>query len=132
MKDNHFHVKLGRSVILSLLLLLLMTQGACGESMDNMINQFEKEFEAAKPAPNSSVNSDYKLEQAALGTLYTTRALNKLFEQNKEMLQRYDEMLFKYNEMIAQNKEMIRLLTIMVKKEAAEGKAETGAISPLE
>lgn len=117
--------------LLSVLLVIGLSLSASGESMNDMMGQFEKEFEGTKPAPNSSVNADYKLEQTALGTLYTTRAINKLFEQNKELLEKYNEMLLKYNEMVLQNKEIIRLLSIIAQKEEAGEKPQTG-MAPLE
>ena len=120
MKHTYFHARRGGGLLFLFLSLYLMISQASGESMEEMINQFEREFEAVKPAPNSSINSDYKIEQAALGTLYTTRAIHMLFEQNKEMVLKYDEMLVKYNEMLLQNKEIIRLLTIMAKDEGPQ------------
>ncbi len=96
--------------------LLFMPPGFC-ESMDELIDSFGKDFESLKPAPNSSVNADYKLEQAALGTFYTTKALNLIFNQNQEMIEKYDQMLMKYDDIVEQNKEIIRLLSIISKKE---------------
>ena len=90
------------------------------QSMDEMIGKFGNDFQALKPRPNSSVNADYKLEQIALGTFYTTQAIGKLFEQNQELLSKYDEMLMKYNEVVTQNNELIRLLSIIAKENQAE------------
>lgn len=86
------------------------------DSMDELINQFGSEFEAVKPEPNSSVNTDYKLDQTAMGTLYTTKALSLIYSQNNELLTKYESMLQKYDEVIKQNKEIIRLLKIMAKQ----------------
>ena len=90
------------------------------ESMDEMIGTFANDFKALKPRPNSSVNADYKLDQIALGTFYTTQAMGKLFEQNQTLLSKYDEMLMKYNEVVTQNNELIRLLSIIAKERRAE------------
>ncbi|MBU0993998.1 MAG: hypothetical protein KJ737_16000 [Proteobacteria bacterium] len=111
-------MKLGIIFLLCIFSLTNISPSVSAESMDEMIDQLGREFDSLKPPPNSSVNADYKLEQAALGTLYTAKAINKLFEQNQEMLEKYNEMLMKYNEMVEQNKEVIRLLSIIAKKEA--------------
>lgn len=93
-----------------------LSQHAFCSSMEDLIQQFGQDYEALVPEKNSSVHSDYKLEQAALGTFYTTKALNLIYEQNREMMEKYDQMLEKYNETLEQNKELIRLLTIISKQ----------------
>ena len=97
------------------------------QSMDEMIGQFGQDFQALKPKPNSSVHADYKLDQIALGTFYTTQAIGKLFEQNQELIAKYDEMLTKYNEVVTQNNELIRLLSIIA-KEKQDGDPPTGGM----
>jgi len=79
-----------------------------------LMTQFGQAFEALQPpAPGSSVNSDYKIGQTALGTFYTTKTLGLIYDQNQELAQKYDRMLERYDELIQQNKEIIRLLRIM-------------------
>ena len=107
-----------KALLLIGLLVLLMSGSSpvvYSESMDELVESFDREYEAMKPRPNSSVNADYKLAQTALGSLYTTRALNLLYKQNQEMLAKYDEILQKHREVIDQNKEIIRLLLIISK-----------------
>jgi len=89
---------------------------AVGDPLDDLLDEFNKDYNAIKPPSEySSVNSDYKLGQAALGTLYTTKALGLLYRQNQELLAKYDEMLRKYDEVIRQNKEIIRILSVIAK-----------------
>jgi hypothetical protein len=94
--------------------------GVC-DPADELLDQFGKEYEAAKPPlPQSSVNADYKLGQAALGAYYTTKTLGLLYKQNGELMAKYDQMIQKYDKLIEQNKEVIRLLSILAKKEQKE------------
>jgi len=90
--------------------------GAYCDSMDELVEQFGKEYEAMKPPPNSSVNSDYKLDQVALGALYTTKTLSLIYKQNQIIMEKYDQLVMRYEKIITQNKEMIRLLSIIAKK----------------
>jgi hypothetical protein len=85
------------------------------QSMDELVESFDREYEAMVPPPNSSVNADYKLGQAALGSRYTTKALNLLYQQNQEMVAKYDQVIEKYDKMVEQNEEIIRLLTVIAK-----------------
>ncbi len=101
--------------ILIMTFLWFIPNGFC-ESMDELINQFGQDYESLKPEKNSSIHTDYKLEQAALGTYYTTKAINLLYTQNQELISKYDQMVEKYNEIVDQNKEVIRLLTIISEK----------------
>ncbi len=93
---------------------------AFSDSMDELINQFEKEHEAMKPPPSSTVNTDYKLDQIALGALYTTKTLNLIYKQNQTVMDKYDQLIMKYDKIIEQNKEIIRLLSIIAKKEGGQ------------
>jgi len=90
------------------------------DSMDTLMEQFNQQYEALKPQPNSSVNDDYKLGQTALGIRYTNKILNLMHAQNQEMLAKYSEILSKYDEIIKQNREVIRLLTRIAKKDAPD------------
>ncbi|HIE53565.1 MAG TPA: hypothetical protein EYP90_00020 [Chromatiaceae bacterium] len=91
-----------------------------GDPLEELLEEFEKQYEATRPpSPYSSVNSDYKLRQAALGTFYTTKAIGLLYRQNQELMSKYNEMLKKYDQIIEQNKEIIRILSTIAKKRSA-------------
>lgn len=99
----------------------LMAWPAMGadETAGELMYEFDQAFEALKPPkPSSSINSDYKIGQTALGTFYTTKTLGLIYDQNQELVQKYDQMLEKYDELIQQNKEIIRLLSIMAGKKS--------------
>jgi len=85
---------------------------AKGQSIDEISEQYNSDYEALKPpSGSSSVRTDYVFEQTALSTRQTTKLLELIYEQNKEILARYDEALNKYDEIINQNKEIIKLLS---------------------
>ena len=86
------------------------------ESMDEMAEQYEKAYNALVPPPNSSMNSDYKLGQVALGTMYTGKSIKMLYDQYQKQIDQNQIMLLKYDEMIRQNNEIINLLKIIAKK----------------
>jgi hypothetical protein len=87
-------------------------QSGYSASMDELTDQYNKQYDALKPPSNySSVRSDYVFEQTALSTQQTTKILELIYEQNRQMLSRYDEMLNKYDEIIKQNNEIIKLLS---------------------
>ncbi|MGD8543381.1 MAG: hypothetical protein PVI27_04775 [Desulfobacteraceae bacterium] len=91
------------------------------QSAGDLMNEFGQAFEALRPpAPGSSVNSDYKIGQTALGTYYTTKTLGLIYDQNQELSRKYDQMLEKYDEVIQQNLEIIRLLRIMTGKQTED------------
>jgi hypothetical protein len=91
------------------------------QSAGDLMHEFGQAFEALRPpAPGSSVNSDYKIGQTALGTYYTTKTLGLIYDQNQELSQKYDRMLEKYDEVIQQNLEIIRLLRIMTGKQTED------------
>ena len=92
---------------------LPLAAAAHADSMEALVDQFNQDFEALKPEPHSSVNSDYVFRQTALGSLYMTRALGMLYEQNREFLDKYEEVSAKYDQIIEQNQEIIRLLGII-------------------
>lgn len=83
------------------------------DPMEELIQSLGDEYEAMKPGPNSSVNSDYPQRQAALGSLYTARSMGLIYQQNQEMISRQGELSDKYDEIIDQNREIIRLLTVI-------------------
>lgn len=96
--------------------------GFC-DPLDELLDRFGKDYEAVKPPSSySSVNSDYKLGQAALGAYYTTKTLGLIYKQNTELMSKYEQMIQKYDKVIEQNKEVIRLLSILAKKEEKESK----------
>ena len=87
-----------------------------GDPLEALLEEFNKEYNAVKPPSQySSINSDYKLSQTALGTLYTTKAIGLLYKQNQELLDKYDEMLRKYDKIIQQNREIIKILSRIAK-----------------
>ncbi|RPJ82903.1 MAG: hypothetical protein EHJ94_00875 [Deltaproteobacteria bacterium] len=86
------------------------------ESMDEMAEQYEKEYQALIPPPNSSMNSDYKMGQVALGTMYTGKSIKMLYDQNQKQIDQNQIMILKYDEIIRQNNEIINLLKIIAKK----------------
>ena len=95
---------------------IVCTGIAFSDSMDELIDQFGKEFEAKKPAPYSTENVDYKLDQVALGALYTTKTLGLIYKQNQTLLNKYDQLIMKYDKIIQQNEKIIMLLSIIAKK----------------
>ena len=111
-----------RPFFISLILALVIAFGSIGfcDPADELIDQFGQEFEAVKPAPNTSVNADYKLEQIALGAFYTTKTLSLIYKQNQALMEKYDQLLMKYDKIIDQNKEIIKLLSIIAEKEGEQ------------
>jgi len=88
------------------------------DPLEELLEEFEKQYTEIKPPSQySSVNSDYKLGQTALGTLYTTKAIGLLYRQNQEILEKYDEMLRRYDKIIEQNREIIKILSQMAKNQ---------------
>jgi len=109
-----------KTLVISILVSLIMfcAQTAFSQSIDELTEQFEKEIESNKPpSETSSVGTDYIYKQTALATMYTTKMLKLMYEQNQEILSKYDEILQKYDEMIQQNNEIIKLLSELVKKD---------------
>jgi len=86
------------------------------ETMDELAEKYEKEYTALVPPPNSSMNADYKMEQVAVGTMYTGRSLKKIYDQNQEQIRQNKVFMLKHDELIKQNNEIIRLLKIIAKK----------------
>jgi hypothetical protein len=85
--------------------------------MDELIEKFGQEYEDLKPPSQfSSIKTDYKIGQAALGSFYTAKSISLLYGQNREVLAKYDDMISKYDEIIEQNKEIIRILSVIAKK----------------
>lgn len=98
-------------------LVFLVGNNAFSDPMDELIEKFGQEYEDLKPpSPNSSINADYKLGQAALGSFYTAKTIRLLYGQNRDILAKYDDMIAKYDEIIEQNKEIIRILSVIAKK----------------
>ena len=98
------------------------------DPFEELMESFDKECNAIKPPSRySSVNSDYKLGQAALGTMYTAKAIGLLYRQNQQLLEKYNEMLQKYDKVIEQNNEIIRLLSRIAQHQIKKGKEEPEA-----
>lgn len=99
-------------IIILFIQVVLFSQTAPGESIDEIVDQYNKEYEALKPvSDSSSVRTDYVFEQTALATQQTTKMLKLIYEQNREMISKYDDALNKYDEIIRQNNEIIKLLS---------------------
>ena len=49
------------------------------ESIDELLEQYGRQYEELVPAPNSSINDDYKMGQTALGVFYTNQILNLIY-----------------------------------------------------
>ena len=99
-------------IVVSFLMIMLFSQLTLGESIDEIDDQYDKDYEAIKPpSGSSSVRTDYLFEQTALSTQQTVKLLKLIFEQNKQILSRYDDVLNKYNEIIRQNNEIIKILS---------------------
>jgi len=92
-----------------------------GQSIDEIDERYNKDYEALKPpSDSSSVRTDYVFEQTALSTMQTTKLLKLIYEQNREMLSRYDGVLDKFDEIIRQNNEIIKLLSKDVSKDESK------------
>ncbi|MFW6331867.1 MAG: hypothetical protein ACOC23_01055 [Thermodesulfobacteriota bacterium] len=102
--------------LIGCLVLWLIPGTAIGDPMGELMDEYQQDFKAVVPEPYSSVNSDYKLEQIAMGGLYITKSLSILFDQNRVMAARQEEMIRKYDQMIEQNREIIRLLNRIAKQ----------------
>jgi hypothetical protein len=91
---------------------VLCPQMSHGESMEELTDQYNKNYESLKPPSKySSVGSDYVFEQTALSTMQTAKILELIYQQNREMLSRYEDALNKFDEIIRQNNEIIKLLS---------------------
>lgn len=103
-------------ILIAVMTASILTGFASADSMDDLSEELSRSYESLKPAPNSSVGSDYKLDQVAVGTLYTNKSLNLIYKQNIEMTEKYNMLIEKYDRIINQNKEIIRLLSIIAKQ----------------
>ena len=104
-------------VFAAMVISLFLCNYAQSDPMSHLIQQYGSDYEALVPPPNSSVRTDYKQEQIALGALYTTKAIGLLYQQNQLLIEKYDATLIKYDELIKQNKEIIRILTVIAAQE---------------
>lgn len=87
---------------------------AFAQSMDGLVDQYQKEYQEVQPRPGSSVGTDYKLDQIAMGALYTVRSLSMLHDQNDQIIQNQQALMDRCDRMIRQNDEMVRLLRRLV------------------
>ncbi|MFZ5573101.1 MAG: hypothetical protein ACOZF0_22090 [Thermodesulfobacteriota bacterium] len=95
--------------------------GFCDE-MGTLMDEFGRAYEELAPSPNSSVNADYKLSQAALGGFYTTKSLGLIYRQNQKIAVQNEAIIEKYDKLIEQNNQIIGLLEIIAKgKNRSEG-----------
>ena len=98
--------------------LVLAPKASCDESIDDVFDQFGKEYEALEPpSRGSSVRADYRIEQTAVASFYTAKILKLLAQQNRELSSKYDVMLEKYDQIIEQNKKIIDLLSRLPEKQ---------------
>lgn len=106
---------MNRIIILCMVVLLpliLAPRTSWGESIDDVFDQFGKEYEALEPpSRGSSVRADYRIEQTAVASFYTAKMLKFLAQQNQEISSKYDMMLQKYDQIIEQNNKIIELLS---------------------
>ncbi|MFP4032675.1 MAG: hypothetical protein ACLFRG_08755 [Desulfococcaceae bacterium] len=110
--------------ILAVALLLAAGGTVSAQSMDGLVNQYQKEYEEVKPRPGSSVGTDYKLDQIAMGALYTVRSLSMLHDQNGQIIQNQQALMERHDRMIRQNDEMVRLLRRLVELREGAGIVE--------
>jgi hypothetical protein len=103
-------------MIILVSLMMLNHRFAFCDPIDDLSDQFTKEYEALKPPESSSVRTDYKFEQTALATFYTIKVLKLMYEQNQHVVSKYDEMLQRYDKLIEQNEEIIKILSRMEKQ----------------
>ena len=104
-------------VSIQLVVLIMSSNRSFCDSVETIVEQFGEKYNALTPAPNSSVNTDYKQQQIAIGSFYSIKILEQIYNQNKELVQKNDQLLKNHDEMIQQNKKVIQLLTILVEKE---------------
>ena len=77
--------------------ILMASDMAYGDPMDELVEEYSREFDSVKPAPNSSVGSDYKFDQMAMSGMYATRSLRLIYQQNQEMIRIQQEILNRYD-----------------------------------
>ncbi|MBW2130225.1 MAG: hypothetical protein JRH13_12765, partial [Deltaproteobacteria bacterium] len=82
----------------------------CNPEEGDSFEQFHRKYKSLEPREGSSAGTDYLIGQTALATFYTTKMLNLIHEQNRQLLEKYDEAIEKYDLMIEQNKKIIELL----------------------
>ena len=114
-------------IIISIQMVVLMISNSPSfcESVDTIVEQFDKKYYALQPPSNSSVNTDYKQQQIALGSRYSVKIMEQLYNQNKEMVQNNDRLLKKYEEIVQQNRQIIQLLSSLVEKETTTNRLLT-------
>lgn len=113
-------MKIKNFFLLILITVMLIPGNAISDSMDDLSDEFSKSYENLKPPPNSSVDADYKLDQLALGALYTNKSLHLIYKQNREVADKYNILIEKYDRIIDQNKEIIKLLSIIAKQDTGD------------
>lgn len=112
----------------AVLLLLIVPQIAASQSAEELLSQFDQEYDSLQPpAEGSSVSADYKIRQTALATSTTAKILGLLYRQNVETSHKYDEMLQKYEEIIRQNEQIIEILSTIVKNQTLLRQEDTQA-----
>ncbi|MFZ7126607.1 MAG: hypothetical protein ACOWWM_10695 [Desulfobacterales bacterium] len=84
--------------------------------MDELVDRLDDGYQALRPPPNSSVDTDYPIRQIALGTYYTNQSLRLLYEQNQELVDRQQEMTEKYDRIIELNERIVELLSRLLEQ----------------
>jgi len=98
-------------------MILVITGTTLADSMEELVGEYKKKYESLTPPANSSVNTDYKQEQTALGILYFLNALNLFHQQNQKAIEKETKSLNKLDKIISQNQKIIELLSILAEKE---------------
>ena len=96
-----------------MILTILSVVAACyplSASASDMSEQFSERYESLIPPPNSSVHSDYLLQQIALGSDYNVRMLDKIYIQNSMINEKYDALIERCDTIIRQNDKIIEWL----------------------
>ncbi len=104
----------------------------CNE-MNNHMDKFKREYNNATPRKNSSINTDYKIDQAVIGIKYITESIGLVYEQNRESTEKINSISQKFDTIILQNKKIIEILSSILenkKKEKIESPIYPDQIKP--
>ena len=91
----------------------------CNE-MDKHMDKFKKEYNNATPRTNSSVNTDYKIDQAVIGIKYIAESLGLVYEQNRESAGKIISISQKFDTIILQNEKIIEILSSILENKKKE------------
>ncbi|MBW2018319.1 MAG: hypothetical protein JRJ01_16025 [Deltaproteobacteria bacterium] len=68
---------------------LLVLTVPCNPEEGDSFEQFHRKYKSLEPREGSSAGTDYLIGQTALATFYTTKMLNLIHEQNRQLLEKY-------------------------------------------